>query len=79
MKDNKEIRALNPKEEKDISGGIETNKNNFKNINNTIVAYGAPIIRPNLMKYGGPAIKVNTEPKCTVEELVPNSSENSKK
>lgn len=77
MKDNKEIRQINSKEEKDISGGMTENLN--ISINPTIVAYGGPNIRPNLMKYGGPAIKVNTEPKCTVEELVPNSSENSKK
>lgn len=80
MKDNKEIRQIKSEEEKDISGGMTENLNiSINTIKPTMVAYGAPIIRPNLMKYGGPAIKVNTEPKCTVEELVPNSSENSKK
>ena len=80
MKDNKEIRALNSEEGKDISGGMNVDSKNFIDIiKPAMVAYGGPNIRPNLMKYGGPAIKINTEPKCTVEELIPNNSENSKK
>lgn len=83
MKDNKEMGQLNLEEEKDISGGMNIDskkiinklKSKFKTeIIKPIMMYGGPNIKPNLMKYG-----INTEPKYTVEELVPNSSENSNK
>ena len=88
MKDNKEVRQLNPEEEKDISGGMKINSKILPNINTTMVAYGAPIIRPQLMKYGGPvikpilpAVKPDAVPNPTIaksEELVPSNFENEK-
>ena len=83
MGDNeKEVRKLNSKEEKDVSGGVKVERK----INTTMVAYGAPIIRPQLMKYGGPVIKPilplenpSILPESNTskgEELIPNNPEN---
>ena len=94
MKDNKEIRALNPEEEKDVSGGMTENLNiSINTIKPTMLEYGGPSIKPEVM-YGGPSIKPittgnpftkiikkNPEFKSAIpgeEELIPNNSENEK-